>query len=232
MTPALTAAVGIAGEPSGVHSPDDVVLAVVLVLFVLSGLNTPTLRHIISTFMADLVSRRNRSNVFDNHNGATDSRIIGLLLLQTSMFEGILLAGWCQSSSGVTFPLLAAAMTGVAAGFNIFSYVACATVGYTFTSTQNAAQWRHTLSTSQGLLGIGLLIPAAVSVLWAGEQTWIYGVAVGLYVLVRICYIFKGFTFFYTDIFSSFYFILYLCALEIIPVVATLHFATAVSSAL
>ena len=36
---------------------------------------------------------------------------------------------------------------------------------------------------------------------------------------MRMCYIYKGISFFYNNILSSFYFILYLCALEIIPVI-------------
>lgn len=228
----LNAAIGLNTEPSGVHTPDNIILTVILALFVVMGLNAPNLRHITASFFADLVSRRQRANIFDIHNTAADARMILLMLIQTSVFEGVLLAGWVTTDGSTGYPLCVAAMTGVAAAFNTFSYVACATVGYVFTTPENAGLWRHTLSTSQGLLGIGLLIPATISVLWAGDQWWAYISAAILYVMARMCYIFKGISFFYTNVLSSFYFILYLCALEIIPVLAVVHTAVAISAVL
>lgn len=228
----LTAAIGLNAEPSGVHTPDNIILSVILALFVVMGLNAPNLRHIISTFFTDLVSRRQRANIFDIHNTAADARMILLMMIQTSVFEGVLLAGWVTADGSNSYPLCVAALTGVAVIFNTFSYVACATVGYVFTTPENAGLWRHTLSTSQGLLGIGLLIPATISVLWAGDQSWAYISAILLYGIARMCYIFKGISFFYNNVLSSFYFILYLCALEIIPVLAVVHTAVVLSTVL
>lgn len=228
----LTTAIGLTAEPSGVHTPDNIVLTVILALFVVMGLNAPNLRHITTTFFSDLVSRRQRANIFDIHNTASDARMILLMMIQTSIFEGVLLAGWVTPDSSTNYLVCAGALTGIAVVFNTFSYVACATIGYVFTTPENAGRWRHTLSTSQGLLGIGLFIPATLSVLWAGDQYWAYISAIILYVVARMCYIFKGISFFYNNVLSSFYFILYLCALEIIPILAVFHSAVVLSAVL
>lgn len=221
----IDTAVGMPSLPSGVHNPDSVILTILLAMFVVMGINTPHLRHIVSTFFSDLISRRQRANIFDEHSTAADTRILLLMLIQTSVMEGILLAGWCAGNDSGAYVLNTALLSGIAVAFNTFSYVACATIGYVFTSPQNAGQWRHTLNASQGVLGIGLLIPAAASAIWPGNPVWIYAVGLAMYILVRICYVFKGFSFFYRNTLSSFYFILYLCALEIIPVIAVGHTA-------
>ncbi|MDE6544445.1 MAG: DUF4271 domain-containing protein [Muribaculaceae bacterium] len=228
----LTAAIGLNAEPSGVHTPDNIILSVILALFVVMGLNAPNLRHITTSFFSDLVSRRQRANIFDIHNTAADARMILLMMIQTSVFEGVLLAGWVTADGSANYQLCVAVLTGVAVVFNTFCYLACATLGYVFTTPENAGLWRHTFSTSQGLLGIGLLIPATISVLWAGDQSWAYISAIILYVVARMCYIFKGISFFYNNVLSSFYFILYLCALEIIPVLAVVHTAVVLSTVL
>ncbi len=214
-------AIGMDMHPSGVHTPDNIILSVILALFVIMGLNASHLRHIVSTFFADLLSHRSRANIFDVHNTASDTRIILLMLVQTSIFEGILLAGWSSTvaTSDMAYASRAGILSAIAAVFNLFSYIASSTVGYVFTTPQNASLWRHTLITSQGILGISLLIPTTVSVLWTDNPAWIYISGISLYILMRMCYIYKGISFFYNNILSSFYFILYLCALEIIPVI-------------
>lgn len=216
----LDTTVGMPVLPSGVHSPDSIILTVLLVMFIVMGLNTPHLRYIASTFFSDLVTHRQRANIFDEHSTTADTRILLLMLILTSVMEGIMLAGWSSGTDSDGYALNAAILSGVAVAFNVFSYIACATVGYTFTSPQNASLWRHTLNSSHAVLGIGLLIPAAASAIWPGNPSWIYLIGLAMYILVRICYIFKGFSFFYSSTLSIFYFILYLCALEIIPVIA------------
>lgn len=225
------AAVGMTPVPSGVHIPDDIALAVLLAMFVAMGLNTHHLRHITATFFSDLASRRQRANIFDLHNTTADARTFTLMMVLTSAMEGILLAGWSTGSGNDAYLKHAAILSGIAIAFNLFSYASCATVGYTFTTPPNASQWRHTLNASQVVLGIGLIIPATLSVISPDNPAWIYVASLILYISVRICYIFKGFSFFYSNLLSYFYFILYLCALEIIPVIAVVHAALMLSVA-
>lgn len=224
-------AVGMPPVPSGVHIPNDIALAVLLAIFVAMGLNTHHLRHIAATFFSDLASRRQRANIFDLHNTTADTRTFILMAILTSVMEGILLAGWSTGSGNDAYLEHAVILSGIAIAFNLFSYTACATIGYTFTTPQNASQWRHTLNASQVVLGIGLIIPATLSVISSDNPTWIYVVGLILYISVRICYIFKGISFFYSNLLSYFYFILYLCALEIIPVIAVVHGALMLSVA-
>ena len=112
-------AIGMDMHPSGVHTPDNIILSVILALFVIMGLNASHLRHIVSTFFADLLSHRSRANIFDVHNTASDTRIILLMLVQTSIFEGILLAGWSSTvaTSDMAYASRAGILSAIAAIF-------------------------------------------------------------------------------------------------------------------
>lgn len=209
---------GITLTPSGVETPDSILLSIILVLFVFTGLSSPLIKHIATTFATELVSRRQR-NIFDTHGNATDTRAILLLLLQTSILEGILLSGWVYTPTAIySEALTAAILSGAALLFNAFSFIACSTTSYVFTDQHNAMYMRRTLSISQGLLGVTLLIPAAITVLSNEFTTAALITGILLYIIARIIYILKGFSIFYCNTLSILYFILYLCALEIIPV--------------
>ncbi len=105
-------------------------------------------------------------------------------------------------------------------GFYLFELLACTTVGYAFTDRVSAAQWRRGLNASSVLLGILLTIPTLVSLFYPSVTGAMLWVAAGLYAVSRIIYIAKGFRIFYNNFPSLLYFILYLCTLEIIPLIA------------
>lgn len=215
----IDAVIGMPLLPSGIHTPDNTVLAILLLLFIITGFNTPYIAHVVSSFFADLISNRER-NKFSGIRTATDARTILLLMFQTSVLEGILLSGCMTNSCGGTFYLRnVAILVAAALGFNVFSVAACMVLGFTFNTTPNALRWRNVHNSSQGIMGIFLLIPAAGSVLNPESGPWPYISGCILYVAMRICYIYKGIMIFFEDKLSLFYFILYLCALEIIPVI-------------
>ena len=81
------------------------------------------------------------------------------------------------------------------------------------------------LNASQMLLGVVLTVPTLVALFYPGVSGVMLAIAAGLYILSRICYISKGFRIFYNNFPSLLYFILYLCTLEIIPVITILILA-------
>lgn len=204
---------------------DSGVVAMLLFAVVLIGLNMRHVRRFLTTVPHDLLSVRRRANAFDEHTAA-ETRVVILLLLQLVILEGILLFCWLGQplTKGAVMPadsLSAAvgAMAGVAATLYIFQLAACRTVGYVFTDSVAAGLWCRGLNASQSVLSLALLAPALVALFYPALSAYMLILAAALYCLSRICYIIKGFRIFYTDFPSLLYFILYLCTLEIIPVI-------------
>ncbi len=213
---------GMAGEARPVTPGSDTgILAMVVMLLVLVGLNMRHVRRLFRTITQDLWSVRRRANAFDDHT-AKETRTIVILLLQLCVFEGILLFLWLGGSGPAirdVFPPVGA-LAALAMGFYLFELLACTTVGYVFTDRVSAAQWRRGLNASSVLLGMMLTIPTLVSLFYPSVTTVMLWVAAGLYAVSRIIYVAKGFRIFYNNFPSLLYFILYLCTLEIIPLIA------------
>ena len=173
----------------------------------------------------DLLSVRRRANAFDEHT-ASESRVAMLLLLQLCVCEGLMMFMWLGAgeAAGQTV-VTVAALAGLAGAFYLFQLGACVTVGYVFTDSVGDGMWRQGLNASQMLLGVVLTVPTLVALFYPGVSGVMLAIAAGLYILSRICYISKGFRIFYTNFPSLLYFILYLCTLEIIPVITILILA-------
>ena len=129
-----------------------------------------------------------------------------------------------DGADGVFAPV--GALAGLAALFYVFCLTGCVTVGYVFTDRVAAAQWRRGLNASSVLLGLFLSVPTLVSLFYPSVTGAMLWVAASLYVLSRIAYIAKGFRIFYNNFPSLLYFILYLCSLEIIPLIIISNAAT------
>lgn len=217
---------GVKGEARPVTpATDSGVLAIVVAVIVLIGLNMRHVRRIFMTLPHDLLSVRRRGNVFDEHT-ANETRVALLQLLQLWVYEGILLFMWVGLPDGMVASAevvtgRVAALIGLAAAYSIFQFGACSMVGYVFTDPVSASLWRRGLNASQIILGWTLMPPALISLFYPGRTSDMLLLGVVLYLLSRGCYIYKGFRIFYHKFPSLLYFILYLCALEIIPVIIT-----------
>jgi hypothetical protein len=212
---------GIKGEerPS-TPGTDTGILALVVMLLVLIGLNMKHVRRIFNTITQDLWSVRRRENAFDDHT-AKETRTIIILLLQLCVFEGILMFLWLGTNGAATYDVFTPVikLAGIAFAFYLFELIACSTIGYVFTDHTNAIHWRRGLNATSSLLGIFLTIPTLVSLFYPSVTTTMLWIAAALYIISRIIYIAKGFRIFYYNFGSLLYFILYLCSLEIIPLI-------------
>lgn len=213
---------GIEGKERPVTPGADTgILAMVVMLLVLVGLNMRHVRRLFRAITQDLWSVRRRANAFDDHT-AKETRTILILLLQLCVFEGILLFLWLGDSGPATRDVFrpVAWLTCLAMGLYLFELLACVTLGYVFTDRVNAIHLRRGLNASSVILGMTLTLPTLVSLFYPSVTEAMLWVAAGLYLLSRLVYVAKGFRIFYNNFPSLLYFILYLCTLEIIPLIA------------
>lgn len=192
-------------------------VALLIAIVAIIAFEAPQLRRIISGLDTDLLGVRRRANAFDSHTSA-ERRTLGLLIILGCVCQAILLGTAINPSAVSNGPLLGA-LTGLTTGYYLFQYAACGIIGYTFTDSINASQWLKGLNLSQGISGLSLVVPAITVLYYQEAGEILLFIALILYIIVRIAYICKGFRIFYNHLPSIVYFILYLCALEIIPVI-------------
>ena len=206
-------------------------LSLLVGVFVLIGLDITHVRRVFKTLPSDLLTIRQRENAFDEHT-ANEKRVVLLMMIELCVVEGLLFFLWLGGNTATVAadqarPMASTilALTGLAGGFLIFQFAACMTVGYAFTDRLRASLWRKGLNASAMLLGVCLAAPALLALFYPALTSKMLIVAAILYILSRICFISKGFRIFYTNFPSLLYFILYLCTLEIIPVIAVTSLA-------
>lgn len=221
---------GLAPQPQP-HDPEPCqwAVALMLALIALAALRAPQLRRIFSNLDIDLLGTRRRANAFDTHT-SSETRSILLLMFLGCVCQGILLASAVDptaSSHGTTLGI----MMLLAGGCLLLQVTGYTAVGYTFTDSINASQWLKSFALSQALLALTLTIPA-VTVLYYHNATFMLVITgIVLYILARLAFLCKGFRIFYNSLPSLVYFILYLCALEIVPVILLVKLATAAAEA-
>ena len=91
-----------------------------------------------------------------------------------------------------------------------------------FSDKDRAAQFVSGFNASQTLLGFFLLLPAMIALFYPSSVKELLFISVLLYFAARIIFIYKGFRIFYHNFSNLLYFILYLCSVEIIPVLLVL----------
>ncbi len=209
---------GIRISPRQVDTqPDSWLLVLYVVLIALIAMGANNFKHIFGSLDTDLIGVRRRANAFESHT-ASESRTLLLLVLTGCCCEAVLVGYFFKPSVLSNAPLLGA-LTGLMILFFLFQVVAYNILGYTFTDKVNATQLIKGLNLSQGLIALFLLIPTLILVFYQNVATEMLVTAGLIYILGRIAFICKGFRIFYNGLTSLVYFILYLCALEIIPVI-------------
>lgn len=198
-------------------------LIVLTVLFVVMAFNFHNLKRLLKVYVEELVKvRKGRDNVFDDRP-AGDVRVMMILILQFVVGGGILLSGALSyfqwGDAGLLTVPTVAKLTALLGLYYLFELVAYQTVGYTFTTGEGRREWIRGFNASQALLGVALAIPAISVVFYPSTTVLMVGIGLFVYFLARILFIVKGFRIFYNKVTSILYFILYLCTLEIIPLI-------------
>lgn len=207
---------------------DSGVMALLMGVFVIIALNFRHYSTFLSTFTQNLFSVRQRANAFDEKSIVSEARILASLILLTCVCEGVIGFSAVTLTTGLTPPPFKAigAISLLALAYYLWQIAAYSIVGYSFTSAPRRKLWLKGFNASQSLLGITLSVPALAILFNPQLGPWLIALAALLYFLARVIFIIKGFRIFYNKSFALLYFILYLCSLEIIPLIIISNAAT------
>ncbi len=211
---------GLEGSPRLTELGDNSgILAIIAGVAVLMLLSYGKFRRLFSTLTANLWSLRTRANAFDDHT-SNETPVLILLAAQWSLYTGLLLFTATDPgeprSPGSTF-CTCISVAGVMAAYYVAQVVIYYILGYTFTSAHRRALLVSGFTSSQSLLGCLLMPMALVAIFYSEAAGAMLILAFICYVLARIVFNIKGFRIFYHNFSSLLYYILYLCTLEIIP---------------
>ncbi len=205
------------------HSGNSGILTIIVILFVAISLNFVDCKKLIARFVSALFNNKKRENAFDEHSNH-ESRLTILTIIQYLVYGGIILAAIALDSNGkikgdnYSFSLLLKCI-GLFTTYYIFQYCTYGIVGYTFGGKEACRLWLQALNASQSLAGLGFVLPGLFLLFYSSASTLMINIAYMVYIIARFMFIYKGFHIFYKNIFSTVYFILYLCALEIVPLI-------------
>ena len=178
----------------------------------------------IEQFFHNMFSTRRQESIFEDHT-LNETQILSALIINTCVMESVL--AYCALTfylpslavslqSAIT--LHVAALAGLALAFYLVQLMAYKLIGFVFADGVATKLWVDGFKASQSLLGL-LLAPVVGLILvkpaWAAS---LMPVGMVLYALSRLVFICKGFRIFYSNLPSIVYFILYLCAVEIVPI--------------
>ncbi len=205
------------------------ILTMIVVLFVVMALNFKECRKLFKRFYDELINSRRRPNAFDEHSNH-ETRLTVLTVINFIFYSGLILCGFHAQindstelmADDLSLQLLCIA---ISAGYYLFEVCAYGLLGYTFAGSDGGRRWLRALNASLSLAGLGIMIPALVMLFYPGSTAVALIIAATVYLTARVMFIIKGFSIFYNNIFSLVYFILYLCTLEIIPVIFVLRLA-------
>lgn len=210
---------GLAPESRGTSLVHDTPLTLLMAaMLVITGINTPSVVKALKSYRHELWSIRRRHNVFDEER-MVPPHTATLLALVFIVFGGIMLYFLPGLPPSPSFKGAAASMalTGL---YYLFQYTAYATVGYAFATPDGRRQWLAGFNATQAYTGVCLIVPALLLVFEPQWFTPLIIASAAIYLFGRLLFIIKGFRIFFTNFRSLLYFILYLCTLEIIPLLA------------
>ena len=177
----------------------------------------------IGNLMHYMFSTRRRGNLFEDHT-LHETTMLTALMANTCIVEGFFIYAaiqhFCPSLApalkGNTF-LHIALFTALAVGFTFAQWLVFKVLGYTFTDKVGARLWVEGFKATQSLVGLLLLPVLVLLLLYPAHTKLLLTIAASLYLVARLIFIVKGFRIFYSNLPSIVYFLLYLCAVEIVP---------------
>ena len=178
----------------------------------------------VADFFHNISSVRERQNLFEDHT-VKETQIMTALTANTCIFGAILLYiayGFLyhpvEPAATPVFGFVAA-LSAFTALFHIAMLGLCWLLGFIFSDKLSTGLWLDGVKASASMLGVMLApITFAILIFPAFVKTGLI-MAIILYFLARIIVIYKAFRIFFNNLQSLLYFILYLCSVEIVPVV-------------
>lgn len=222
--PAFTAGIEPAPLPYNPVS-DSVLPAAFVVMILMITFSFRPICRLIRTSARELFTMRSHQNVFDDHT-SSEKRAGIYLILQLCICCGVL--AYFGLTDFFSLPLidstlLTAETSAIFAAYFLFQTAAYFIVGYTFSDdpTQGTL-WTKSFFSCYELLSLFMLIPALVTVFFPDYARECAACGIILFLIAKFVFIIKGFRIFFNNYSSWIYLILYLCSLEIIPVIAVL----------
>ena len=198
-------------------------MAILLLGLLAVALSYHTGYKYIENFFHNMFSTRRRENLFEDHT-VNETGILVALIANTCIVEGFityfavsLLRPDLSPALHANVFIHIAAFTGIAVGFYIVQWLAYKLLGYTFTDSVGSKLWIDGFKASQSFLGLLLLCVLVPLMLFPSHGKMLLAAAALIYLVARLIFIYKGFRIFYGKLPSLFYFLLYLCAVEIVP---------------
>ena len=177
----------------------------------------------IENFFHNMFSTRRRENLFEDHT-VNETSILVALIANTCIVEGFIIyfavrlfrPDLSQALQSHVFQYIAA-FCAIALGFYAVQWLLYKLLGYTFSDSVGSKLWIDGFKASQSFLGLLLLFVLVPLMLFPAHGKMLLAIAALIYLVARIIFVYKGFRIFYSNLSSLFYFLLYLCAVEIVP---------------
>ncbi len=204
---------------------DSGVLTLIVVAFLAMVVGFRALRRLGSIFFAELVQGHDSAKVAGEHT-TSENWSVAAMLVQTLICEGLMLfsslfvSGHLSFASQSAYTQMALVAVGIAAVVFFIQLIGYITVGYAFAPTpDDSGAWVRAFCTTQAMMGMFLLVPTIGAMFYPKVAPLLLWLGVGFYVAFRMAFIIKSLRIFYDQIGSLFYFFLYLCTLEMLPLV-------------
>ncbi|MDR0768368.1 MAG: DUF4271 domain-containing protein [Dysgonamonadaceae bacterium] len=170
------------------------------------------------------------NKLFENRNQTASDELfdyagfkILLLCIQTILLTSTII--YCVAVNNGVFPVESPSGLYLFLGYAIllqgifigYKYLTYSFIAYLFFNKEDNRRWKNTLSSSICASGIVLFFPALI--LFYARETYSCGIYFVLIyaILVQIALLYRQFVLFFNEKGGLLYFILYLCAQEIIP---------------
>ena len=198
-------------------------MALLLVGLLAVALSYHTGYKYIENFFHNMFSTRRRENMFEDHT-VNETSILVALIANTCIVEGFLMYFAVRLFRPDLSTVLQshvflhiAAYCAIAVGFYVVQWMVYKLLGYTFSDSVGSKLWIDGFKASQSFLGLLLLCVLIPLMLFPARCRMLLTIAALIYLVARLIFIYKGFRIFYGKVTSLFYFLLYLCAVEIVP---------------
>ena len=196
---------------------DSALIVLMMGILALLGFSGGGIWRALRTYRHDLWNIR-RPNVFDDEHTVPLSTGI-LLAVNTIVFGGIVLYTLAGEPTYDGFGPIGISI-GIMAAYYIFRLTAYEVVGYTFGTPEGRRRWLDGFFATEAFTGIVLILPAILLLLQPRWHSALIIFSLTVVIVARLIFICKGIRIFYVNFRSLLYFILYLCTLEIVPLLA------------
>lgn len=207
---------------AGLPGYDSGVLCLLIGMFLLLALNFRHYSTFFKNFLSDLLSVRRREKTFGVRTFSETGVQISIVLI-ACLSEGIIINSALPERRAIgpvsgEFAVIGS-LTLMAMLYYLWQLAAYGTVGSIFTDKVSARMWMKGFNASQSLLSMLIVVPAIVVLFNPSASHLVLTLGAIFYFFARLAFICKGFRLFYDNFGSLLYFILYLCSLEIVPLV-------------